>query len=241
MSLDLLGEGFDLHGGGIDLAFPHHENERAQAVASGRAFARHWAHNGHIVMGGEKMSKSLGNFTSLSDLLEQTDGRAYRLLVAPEPLPVSGRSRPPTRWRAPRKRCDASTPWPVASTSPPSSAPFRAPDAAAAGADPDASGRFTDAMDDDLDTPKAFGAVFDLVAAPTPWPTRATTAAARALAVTVAVLCGAVGLALRGGQSAFDTGRRRAWWPGATQARAAGDWAQSDAIRAELETAGLDG
>ena len=81
MSLDLLGDGFDLHGGGQDLAFPHHENERAQAVAEGRPFARHWVHNGWVVVGGEKMSKSLGNFTSLTDLLARSDARAYRLLV----------------------------------------------------------------------------------------------------------------------------------------------------------------
>ena len=81
MSLDLLGEGFDLHGGGQDLMFPHHENERAQAVADGKEFARHWVHNGWVTVGGEKMSKSLGNFTSLADLLERSDARAYRLLV----------------------------------------------------------------------------------------------------------------------------------------------------------------
>src|SRR5262245_45410567 len=81
MSLELLGEGFDLHGGGQDLAFPHHENERAQAVALGQTFARHWVHNGFVEVGGEKMSKSLGNFTNLLDLLEEHDARAYRLLV----------------------------------------------------------------------------------------------------------------------------------------------------------------
>ena len=81
MSLDLLGDGFDLHGGGRDLAFPHHENERAQAVAEGRPFARHWVHNGWVEVDGTKMSKSLGNFTSLTDLLARSDGRAYRLLV----------------------------------------------------------------------------------------------------------------------------------------------------------------
>src|SRR3954454_5621134 len=81
MSLDLLGEGFDIHGGGQDLAFPHHENERAQAVAEGKAFARHWVHNGFVEVGGEKMSKSLGNFTDLLDLVEWGDPRAYRLLV----------------------------------------------------------------------------------------------------------------------------------------------------------------
>ena len=82
MSLDLLGEGFDIHGGGIDLAFPHHENERAQAMALGRPFARTWVHSGHVVgEGGVKMSKSLGNYTTLVDLLDRTDPRAYRMLV----------------------------------------------------------------------------------------------------------------------------------------------------------------
>jgi cysteinyl-tRNA synthetase len=81
MSLDLLGDGFDLHGGGQDLAFPHHENERAQAVACGRPFAAHWMHNGFVEVGGEKMSKSLGNFTDLADLCDRHDPRAYRLLV----------------------------------------------------------------------------------------------------------------------------------------------------------------
>ena len=81
MSLDLLGEDFDLHGGGLDLAFPHHENERAQAVGLGRPFARHWVHNGWVMVEGEKMSKSLGNFTSLTDMLARADARSYRLLV----------------------------------------------------------------------------------------------------------------------------------------------------------------
>src|SRR6478672_11616463 len=81
MSLDLLGEGFDLHGGGQDLSFPHHENERAQAVADGKRFSAHWVHNGFVEVDGEKMSKSLGNFTNLSDLIAQFDPRAYRLLV----------------------------------------------------------------------------------------------------------------------------------------------------------------
>ncbi len=81
MSLDLLGEGFDLHGGGQDLKFPHHENERAQAVADGKVFARHWMHNGWVEVEGTKMSKSLGNFTTLPDLLSRSDARAYRILV----------------------------------------------------------------------------------------------------------------------------------------------------------------
>ena len=94
MSLDLLGEGFDLHGGGQDLKFPHHENERAQAVADGKVFARHWMHNGWVEVEGTKMSKSLGNFTTLPDLLSRYDARAYRVLGAPRPLPLAHRGDP---------------------------------------------------------------------------------------------------------------------------------------------------
>ena len=82
MSLALLGEGFDLHCGGFDLRFPHHENERAQAVAAGSTFAQHWAHNGWVMVGDQKMSKSLGNFTSLTDL----DRKSTRLNSSHIPL-----------------------------------------------------------------------------------------------------------------------------------------------------------
>src|SRR3954454_8128754 len=82
MSLDLLGEGFDLHCGGLDLKFPHHENERAQAVALGKRFANHWMHNGFVVDAeGEKMSNSLGNVSNLLDLMDHYDPRAYRMLL----------------------------------------------------------------------------------------------------------------------------------------------------------------
>ncbi len=81
MSLDLLGPGFDLHAGGQDLRFPHHENERAQAVAMKSGFARHWMHHAFIESDGEKMSKSLGNVTNLVDLIEEYDPRAFRLLI----------------------------------------------------------------------------------------------------------------------------------------------------------------
>ena len=76
MSLDLLGEGFDLHCGGEDLRFPHHENERAHAVALGKRFANHWMHHAFVIdLEGEKMSKSLGNVLNLLDLLERYDER----------------------------------------------------------------------------------------------------------------------------------------------------------------------
>ena len=82
MALDLLGEGFDLHAGGLDLKFPHHENERAQAVALGRRFANHWMHHAFVVdESGEKMSKSLDNYENLLDLIDQVDGRAFRMVL----------------------------------------------------------------------------------------------------------------------------------------------------------------
>jgi cysteinyl-tRNA synthetase len=72
MSLKYLGSGFDLHGGGEDLCFPHHENEIAQSeAATGQAFAGHWMHSVHLLVEGKKMSKSLGNFFVLSDLVDK--------------------------------------------------------------------------------------------------------------------------------------------------------------------------
>src|SRR5262249_14786880 len=81
MSLDLLGEGFDIHGGGDDLVFPHHENERAQAQGAGHRFARYWIHNGMVMVGAEKMAKSLGNFTTLHDAVDAHGPRAMRMAV----------------------------------------------------------------------------------------------------------------------------------------------------------------
>jgi cysteinyl-tRNA synthetase len=81
MSLQILGDGFDLHGGGDDLVFPHHENERAQAEGAGHPFARHWIHSGMVMAGAEKMSKSLGNFTTLGGALDEFGPRAFRLAV----------------------------------------------------------------------------------------------------------------------------------------------------------------
>src|SRR5207244_368985 len=68
MSLQILGPGFDIHGGGTDLVFPHHENEIAQAEGAGHEFAHYWLHNGMVNVDGTKMSKSLGNFTTLADV-----------------------------------------------------------------------------------------------------------------------------------------------------------------------------
>ncbi len=82
MSEKFLGPEFDIHGGGQDLIFPHHENEIAQSTCTGgSAFAKYWMHNGYLMAEGEKMSKSLGNFYTVHDLLDEFPGEAIRLAL----------------------------------------------------------------------------------------------------------------------------------------------------------------
>lgn len=83
MSREHLGVDFDIHGGGQDLIFPHHQNEVAQSLcaAPGSRFAKYWMHNGYLMSEGEKMSKSLGNFYTVRDLLDEFPGEALRLVI----------------------------------------------------------------------------------------------------------------------------------------------------------------
>ena len=82
MSMKYLGETLDIHGGGLDLIFPHHENERAQSeAATGKEFVRFWMHNGFVTIKGDKMSKSLGNFITIKDLLKEYTPEALRLFL----------------------------------------------------------------------------------------------------------------------------------------------------------------
>jgi len=232
MALDLLGEGFDLHGGGIDLAFPHHENERAQAVALGRDFAHHWTHSGLVVApGGEKMSKSLGNFTSLTDLLSRTDPRAYRLLVlrshyrAPmevQPTNVADAEAALGRLDNVLRRA-AEIDLPVGAAEP----------------DPESLGRFRAFMDDDLDTPRAMALVFELVRRANSALDTEDDATAAALLAALGEITAAVGLgpAVEAGaepvpEEVTALARRR------DEARAARDWQAADAARDEIVALG---
>ena len=82
MSMKYLGESFDIHGGGKDLIFPHHENEIAQAeAATGKPFVRYWLHNGFVNINAEKMSKSLGNFFTIKEVLERYDAEVLRFFL----------------------------------------------------------------------------------------------------------------------------------------------------------------
>ena len=95
MSQKILGKSFDIHGGGIDLAFPHHENELAQSSCANptNEFAKYWVHNGMLTVEGSKMSKSAGNFVTVRDLLNNgSDGQAIRLAL------ISGHYRQPLDW-----------------------------------------------------------------------------------------------------------------------------------------------
>ena len=226
MSLDLLGEGFDLHCGGQDLKFPHHENERAQAVAVGKEFARHWMHHGFIVDAeGEKMSKSIGNVANLLDLIEHYDPRAYRLVLLQ------------SHYRSPITLGQAAIDQAVASLDGLDSFARRAASVAdGARSDPVVLETFRAAMDDDLDTPKAMSLVFDTVRSANA-AIDAGDDAAGPLAAAVFEICGAVGLTL-GGEAADVPGEVAAKAAALDAARADKDYATADSLRAELQADG---
>jgi cysteinyl-tRNA synthetase len=149
MATKYLGEGFDIHGGGSDLVFPHHENEIAQSEgASGATFARYWLHNGMVNLGGEKMAKSTGHLVDLASLTAEHGGRPLRLLMVRahyrSPIEFSDELLAEAedavdRLQRFRERATPGEPDPVAIAS------------------------FTEAMDDDFGTPQAVSLLFDLV------------------------------------------------------------------------------
>lgn len=243
MSIDLLGRGFDLHGGGDDLVFPHHENERAQSEAAGDSFARYWMHHGMVIVGGEKMSKSLGNFTTLSEALDMFDPRAIRLLVLQ------------THYRSPmemgsdhvrdaesalgrldgfRRRMHASgirlTP------EGPASKAFDACDAATVDA-------FRSAMDDDLNTPAAIGVVFEAVRAANQALDSGDRDRASTLASAVIELTDSMGLVLGDSDAAgfgdSDAAEIELLIARREAARDERDFAEADRIRSELVERGI--
>jgi cysteinyl-tRNA synthetase len=241
MSLDLLGEGFDLHGGGIDLIFPHHENERAQAVAEGRAFSRYWVHNGWVTVDGTKMSKSLGNFTTLAEFLTQHDPRAYRLLVLRARYRTPIEVTPETVVDAERalERLDTlARRFSLGDLLAQSASGFLVEGMPpATGIDGEALALFRARMDDDLDTPGALAGIFDLVTAAHASADAGEGERARQLALTAAALAAALGLSLRGEAAVVDEQTTRLVAE-RDAARAAKDFARADALRDELTAMG---
>jgi cysteinyl-tRNA synthetase len=161
MSMKYLGETFDIHSGGVDLVFPHHENEIAQSeAATGKPFVRYWLHAEHLIVNGEKMSKSLGNFYTLRDLLAQGyKPSAIRYLLASVPYRrhlnftfegLHQAQQSIDRLRNFRFRL-TQEPFPAGENA---ALQERARTACRA---------FEDSMDDDLNTAEALGAVFAMV------------------------------------------------------------------------------
>ena len=167
MAMKHLGETFDIHGGGKDLVFPHHENEIAQSEgATGKPFARYWIHNGFVNVDSEKMSKSLGNFFTLREVLAKVKPDVLRFFFASShyrsPIDYSDRSLAEAqagldrlyRVKAKAEGCGAAGIQPSEVPEDGEFAPLR-----------DAPARFAEAMDDDFNTAAALGHLFDAVRA----------------------------------------------------------------------------
>jgi cysteinyl-tRNA synthetase len=162
MNLAELGEQIDIHGGGNDLIFPHHENEIAQSESyTGKQFARYWIHNGMLQLAGEKMSKSLGNIISIQEFLSKRDADVMRMLV------LNGSYRAPLMFNeGTLDAAEKSLSRLKSGLRPASAAAKGLPAEAASGfsAQADATRKaFVDAMDDDFNTALAMAALFELV------------------------------------------------------------------------------
>ncbi len=263
MSLGLLGDGFDIHGGGSDLIFPHHENERAEAEAAGQRFARVWMHSAMVNVGGEKMAKSTGNFRTLAGVLAAHDPRALRLAMLQahyrstmeiDEAVLAGAAAGIARLDSFARRVTATGGTGGAGTGRGDRSVAVEVDRAAGGqssvtGDDDRAARaaFIDAMDADLGTPGAVAVIFDLLRTGNTRLDGGDAAGAASALATVRDLSGALGLDLRAetqepsgagaGIDAEAVGRlvdeRRA-------ARAARDYATADRIRADLGALGIE-
>ena len=242
-----LGDTFDIHGGGIDLRFPHHENELAQSAAAGRGFANFWLHNAWVSMAGEKMSKSLGNTALVSEVTKAYDPRAVRyFLLAPHyrstiefsPADEDTRGSLAEAEKA-IERIDSFVE---------RSRPF-IPEGFDAYASAEEDRAFRDAMNDDLGTPAATAALF-----------AAIRAGNQAIAAGDEEQAGRYAVAVSGMLNVFGIHPDAPEWAGKgsdgdltpvvdglvaallkqrAQARANKDWATADSIRDTLADAGL--
>jgi cysteinyl-tRNA synthetase len=226
MSLKILGEGFDIHGGGADLIFPHHENEIAQAVGAGKQFARYWIHNGMVNVDGEKMSKSLGNFVTLGDVLEQYGPRAFRLLCLQ------------THYRRQMEIADKELSDAQKAVEKIDALLRRGRNAQVPDGEVGDVASFRDAMDDDFDTPAAVAGIFTDVNSANIAIDQGRLDDAAGLVSTVKELCGVLGLEVGHDEVQLDddiamlVSERDA-------ARAAKDFARSDQIRDDLLAQGI--
>ena len=224
MGCTLLGEQFDIHGGGQDLQFPHHENEIAQAEgANGRPFVNYWMHNGFVRVDEEKMSKSLGNFFTVRDVLKKFDAEVVRFFI------LRAHYRSPLNYsdshlddaKSALARLYTALKGTVSSAPIDWNSPFAA--------------RFREAMDDDFNTPEAVAVLFELAAK--------VNAGEKALAGELRALGGILGILQRGADAFFqgglDAAGIQAMIDAREEARKRRDFAEADRIRKELVAKGI--
>ena len=228
MSCALLGETFDIHGGGADLTFPHHENEIAQSEgASGQPLARLWMHNGFVNIDNEKMSKSLGNFFTIREVLEQFDAETIRFFI------VRAHYRSPLNYsdvhlqdaRAALRRL-----YTALDAVPAAEVAIDWSNAHAA--------RFKAAMDEDFGTPEAVAVLFELASEVNRARRPGDAGLLKALGGCLGLLQADPKTFLQAG-SALDAAAIAAQIEARAAAKKAKNFAQADAIRAALLAAGI--
>jgi cysteinyl-tRNA synthetase len=253
MSTALLGDELDIHGGAVDLIFPHHENEAAQSeAATGHApFVRYWMHVGFLTVDRQKMSKSLGNFWTVREVLAHYAPQVLRFLFLSahyrQQLEFADAAMDQARSALSRLeigRQHLERMVERAGSGPEGEGPLDALDAAAA----DTRQAFTEAMDDDLNTPRAIAALFDLVAESHRLaderftPTRTQGRSFEQALTTLIELAGVLGLTLESPQVPADdlAGKLVQVLIDVRQrARASGQYAIADAVRLQLAELGI--
>ncbi|NQD93076.1 cysteine--tRNA ligase [Pseudomonas sp. CrR25] len=234
MSTCCLGETFDIHGGGPDLVFPHHENEIAQSeAATGKLYAKAWMHAGAVRVDGEKMSKSLGNFFTIREVLEKYHPEVVRYLL------VS------SHYRSPINYSEDSLKEAKGALERFYHALRGLPEAAPAGGEAFVE-RFGAAMDDDFNSPEACAVLFDMVREVNRL-RDADLPAAAGLAARIKELAGLLGVLQlepdaflqAGAEGKVDAAEVEALIAARLQARADKDWGESDRIRDQLTAMGV--
>jgi cysteinyl-tRNA synthetase len=229
MSCALLGEHFDIHGGGLDLTFPHHENEIAQSEgATGRPFVNVWMHNGFVNVDNEKMSKSLGNFFTIAEVLKKYDGESLRFFMLR------------TQYRSPINYSDATLDDARAALR----RLYTALDAVPAAEvrvdwSQGPAAAFKAAMDEDFNTPGALAVLFELAGQVNRGRSAEDAGLLRALGGVLGILQQAPQAYLQSG-SGLDEAAIQAAIQARAQAKAARDFAEADRIRKMLAEQGIE-